>query len=97
MVNVSGNPRNDIQIIWRFMKLEGQVSWYSKTKGIGFIAHRVGNNIERYFLSAINIIYCEPLEPRVGCGVKFDVDPRPPRRPEDAPKATNIEIFEVQG
>lgn len=75
------------------MKLEGQIVWYSKTKGIGFIAHRVGNNIERYFLSAIRIIYCEPQEPRAGCNVKFEVDPRPPRKPGDAPMATNIEIF----
>ncbi len=77
------------------MKFEGQISWYSKTKGIGFISRRVGNNIERYFLSAIRIIYCEPQEPRIGCGVQFDVDPRPPRKLGDSPVATNIEIFEV--
>lgn len=64
-------------------------------KGFGFIQTRDGNNLLNYYFHTSRIVLCECEIKNIAVGMfaKFAVSPIPPKRPDGAPYATNVEIY----
>jgi hypothetical protein len=79
------------------MKSLGRVVHFEKGRQFGFLEQQVpaeggGIYLRKFFFSPSRVEFLQG-EIRVGCGALFNVSPKPPRLPKDAPVAINVEIF----
>ena len=72
---------------------EGRIHFWNDRKKYGIVARQEGPVFIKYFLAIVHIKVCQPAIPAVGDFVKFNVSPIPPRRIQDLPFATDVEIY----
>ena len=82
-------------------KLIGKVVYFNKQKCFGFLELKVtapegGVYLKKlYFhLSRVSYLQVSDSDIKAGCGAVFEESTKPPHKPQDAPFATHIEIFQ---